>query len=348
MRDFWHRRRPRSGGISSAIERTTEPKIVLLVRLLNAIDEGRYSFEGLKDRLAESGGRRPSTRSLRRYLAVLAAAEFPWHFDRTSNTYRFADGYSLKKLQLSSGELFGLVALRSIAHSIGGTIGASIGEVTGKLAGSSGNGARAQIGGRASVAFRLSEIRLEEPGERAFGLLSAAERASRSVRFVYVDKDDNRSTRTVDPYGFVVSSGRIYCVAYDHARKDRRSFVVDSISDVETLGETFVKPPDFDVESWAASSISGVIHGSSPAHVRVRFAPRVAKAAVAARVVAERDIERRDDGSAEIVFHVADADELVRWVLGWGDQAEILDPPELRSRIADLARAISKKYLSAI
>ncbi len=311
---------------------------------MNAIDEGRCNFEQLKDRLAEGGGRRPSTRSLRRYLAVLAAAEFPWHFDRSTNTYRFASGYSLKRLQLTSGELFGLVALRSIAHSIGGAIGASIGEVTGKLAGSSGNGARAHASGHTSVAFRLSEIRLDESGERAFALLSASERASRGVRFVYVDKDGNRTARTVDPYGFVVSCGRIYCVAYDHARKDRRSFAVDSISEVAALAQTFVKPPDFDVEAWAASSISGVIHSGSPENVRVRFAPRVAKAALAARVVAERDIERRDDGSAEIVFHVDDADELVRWILGWGDQAEILEPPAIRSRIADLTQAISQKY----
>ena len=60
------------------MERTTEPKIVLLVRLLSAIDEGRHSFECLKDRIAE-GAKRPSTRSLRRYLAVLADAGFPWY-----------------------------------------------------------------------------------------------------------------------------------------------------------------------------------------------------------------------------------------------------------------------------
>lgn len=324
------------------MERTTEPKIVLLVRLLNAIDEGRHSFESLKQRVADAGGKRPSTRSLRRYLAIVAAAEFPWYFDRTTNTYRFADGYSLKRLRLSNGELFGLVALRSIAHSIGGTIGASIGEVTKKLAGSS--GPRAQVDGHTPVAFRLSEIRLDEPGERAFALLSAAERAGRSVRFEYVDNNGKRSVRTGDPYGFVVSSGRIYCVAFDHARKDRRSFGVDSISAVETLGETFVKPADFDIEAWAASSISGVLHAGPPAQVRVRFASRVAKAAVAAHVVAERDIVRGEDGSAEIVFHVDDVDELVRWVLGWGDQAEILEPASVRSKIALLAGSISTKY----
>src|SRR5579875_993721 len=114
------------------VERTTEPKIVLLVRLLSAIDEGRHSFESLKDRIAE-GSRRPSTRSLRRYLAVLADAGFPWFFDRATNAYRFADGYSLKRLDLTGGELFGLVALRSFGASIGGAIGSSINEITDKL-----------------------------------------------------------------------------------------------------------------------------------------------------------------------------------------------------------------------
>jgi predicted DNA-binding transcriptional regulator YafY len=324
------------------MERSTEPKVVLLVRLLNAIDEARFSFEQLKDRVAEGNGHRPSTRSLRRYLAILAAADFPWYFDRATGTYRFSAGYSLRRLQLSEGELFGLVALRSIAQSLGGTIGASIGEVTSKLSNSSHNGSSH----RSSVAFRLSEIKLDERGERAFALLSAAERASRSVRFSYTDKDGKHSVRTVDPYGFVVNSGRVYCIAYDHARKDRRSFAVDSVEDAVTLGQTFVKPMDFDVETWAASSVSGVIHSGAPAEVRVRFSPRVAKAAIAARVVAERDVERLADGSAEIVFHVDDVDEIVRWILGWGDQAEIVGPAQVRERVASLLASISRKYAS--
>lgn len=39
-----------------------ESKVILLVRLLNAIDQGNHSFESLKDRIAE-GERRPSTRA---------------------------------------------------------------------------------------------------------------------------------------------------------------------------------------------------------------------------------------------------------------------------------------------
>jgi predicted DNA-binding transcriptional regulator YafY len=325
------------------IERATEPKIVLLVRLLNAIDEGRHSFEQLKARIAENG-KLPSTRSLRRYLAVLSEAGFPWYFDRSTSTYRFAEGYSLKRLDLSNGELFGLVALRSFGVSIGGTIGASIDEITERLVGTAGRGAKARIDAPSPMAFRLPETKMDDRGERAFSLLSAAERSSRSVQFVYDDKEGVQTTRTVDPYGFIVSSGRIYCVAYDHARKDMRTFAIDNVGDVTVLAKTFTKPHDFNVEQYAATSISGVLHGGSATDVRVRFDARVAKAAVAARVVADRKIENHDDGTVAISYRVADADELVRWVLGWGAQAEILEPANVRTRAAQLVGQIAARY----
>ena len=320
-----------------------ESKAVLLVRLLNAIDQGRHSFEDLKDRIAE-GGRRPSTRSLRRYLAILGDAGFPLYFDRAANAYRFAEGYSLKRLDLTSGELFGLVALRSLSASIGGTIGASIEEVAEKLVGSAGSGARARVEAVSPVAFRLSEIRLDEQGERAFALLSSAERASRSVRFSYLDKEGRASSRVADPYGFIVNAGRVYCVAYDHTRKDKRTFAVDSISEPLVLAKTFQRPDDFNVEAYAAASISGVLHADHTTDVRVRFAPRVAKAAIAARIVAERRVKQAKDGSTEITYRVGDVDELVRWVLGWGAQAEIVGPRAARTRIAALAKEIAAKY----
>lgn len=321
-----------------------EAKVVLLVRLLNAIDQGRYSFEDLKDRIAE-GGRRPSTRSLRRYLAILTDAGFPLYFSRGVNAYKFADGYSLKRLDLSSGELFGLVALRSLGASIGGTIGASIDEVAEKLVDSAGRTVRARVEGASPVTFRLSEIQLDERGERAFALLSAAERSSRVARFAYRDKEGNSSTRTVDPYGFIINAGRVYCVAYDHTRRDMRTFAVDSVGDTKVLARTFVRPTGFSIEEYGSASISGVMHAGATADVRVRFAARVAKAAIAARIVADRQVEQHKDGSVEIVYHVADVDELIRWVLGWGPQAEILAPASARDRISQLSAEISAKYL---
>ena len=329
--------------MSAVLEASNEPKIVLLVRLLNAIDEGNHSFEGLKERIAE-GGHRPSTRSLRRYLAILSEAGFPWHFDRSTNAYRFAGGYSLKRLDLSNGELFGLVALRSLGASIGGTIGSSIDEVTERLVGTAGRSVKARVDRPSPVAFRLAEIALDENGERAFALLSAAERSSRSVQFAYRDKEGTATTRSADPYGFVVNGGRIYCIAFDHVRKDKRTFAIDSMNDLTVLTRTFTKPGDFNVEEYAAGSISAVLTSTESTEVAVRFDARVAKAAEAARIVADRRVIHGPDGSIEIHYKVADVNELIRWVLGWGSQAEILRPPTARDRIAQLAKDIAGKY----
>jgi predicted DNA-binding transcriptional regulator YafY len=325
------------------VDATSESKIVLLVRLLNAIDESRHSFEGLKQRVAENG-KPPSTRSLRRYLSILSEAGFPWYFDRAANLYRFSEGYSLKRMDLSNGELFGLVALRSLGASIGGSIGSSIDEATDKLVGTAGRGAKAEVATGSPVAFRLPAVELDERGNRAFALLSSAERWSRAVRFSYRDKNGNASIRTVEPYGFVVNGGRVYCVGFDRDRHDKRTFAVDSMSDVDVLGSTFVRPRDFRIEDFAARSISGVFAGGTTLDVRVSFAARIARAAVAARVLPERQIQSNDDGSVEIVYRVSDVDEFVRWVLGWGAQAEIIEPAAARNRAAAISREIAQKY----
>lgn len=332
--------------VMNALESANEPKIVLLVRLLNAIDEGNHAFEGLKERIAESG-KRPSTRSLRRYLAVLAEAGFPWYFERATNSYRFAEGYSLKRLDLNNGELFGLVALRSLGASLGGTIGSSIDDVTEKLIGTAGRKAKARMRNGSSVAFRLSGVHLDEDGERAFALLSEAERNGRSVAFVYCDKEANRTARTVDPYGFIINGGRVYCVAFDHARRDLRTFAADSIAECQVLARTFVKPPDFNLEAYASGSISGLRRSGERLDVVVRFAPRVAKAAEAARILDDQRVAARsEDGGVEIAYAVTDLDELVRWVLGWGTEAQILAPPVARARAATLLCAMSANYES--
>ena len=301
------------------------------MRLLNAIDQGRHSFEDLKDHIAE-GGRRPSTRRLRRYLAILADAGFPLYFDRAANVYRFADGYSLKRLDLSSGELFGLVALRSLGASIGGTIGASIDEVAEKLVGSAGS-RRARAESKPARRSRFGSPRsASTSGASAPSRCSRRPSAARAACASPIAiRRATRSTRTVDPYGFIINAGRVYCVAYDHTRRDKRTFAVDSVERTgRPRAERSFGPRDFNIEEYAAASISGVLHADANDRGARRFAPRVAKAAAAAR-----DRRRARGGaprrrSVEIVYRVADVDELVRWVLGWGAQAEILDPPEAR------------------
>ncbi|MFN2461111.1 MAG: helix-turn-helix transcriptional regulator [Candidatus Velthaea sp.] len=323
-------------------EERSEPKVVLLVRLLSAIDEGRYSFEELKERIAD--GRPPSTRSLRRYLAVLSEAGFPWYFDRASSTYRFADGYSLRRLNLTQRELLGLVTLKRLGSSLGGTLATYIEETTTKLLSSSDRRSAGAVDASSSLAIRLDAVALEPDVERTFEMLQKAQRDRRRIAFSYVDKNGARTARRVDPYGFIVSAGRIYLVAYDHARTDMRVFAVDNVAGAEMLPQTFDRPADFNLDAYGANSVSGVRHGETLTEVTVRFSSIVAKPAAAANVARDKRIVRRPDGGADITYRVSDPLEIVRWSMGWGAEAEVIAPDSARASARELAQRLALRY----
>lgn len=322
-------------------EDRSEPKVVLLVRLLSAIDEGRHTFEELKERIADD--KPPSTRSLRRYLAVLSEAGFPWYFDRTTSTYKFAEGYSLRRLNLSQRELLGLVTLKRLGSSLGGTLSAYIDETTAKLLQSSDQRAASAMQS-SSLSIRLESVALEPAVERTFETLQSAERDRRVVRFDYTDKNGTRTQRRADPYGFIVSNGRIYLVAYDHARSDMRVFAIDNVDALAVQPQTFERPADFNLEAYGAHSVSGVWQSEDLTDVTVRFSPVVAKAAVAASVARDRRIERRDDGSVDITYRVADPLEIVRWSLSWGTEGEVTAPPSAREHARTIAAELARRY----
>jgi predicted DNA-binding transcriptional regulator YafY len=323
-------------------EERAEPKVVLLVRLLSAIDEGRFTFEELKDQIADE--KPPSTRTLRRYLSVLADAGFPWFFDRASGTYRFADGYSLRRLNLSHRELQGLVTLKRLGSSLGPTFATAIEETTQKLLRSSDRRTEVSIE-TTSFAIRLDPVAMDAAVERVFDQLQTAERDRRRVQFGYTDKKGVRTQRRVDPYGFIVSNGRVYLVGYDHGRTDMRVFAVDNVADLAVTPQTFEKPADFNLEAYGANSLSGVVHADAITDVTVRFSPVIAKAAAAASTIArDRRVVPRDGGGVDITYRVADPLEIVRWSLGWGAEAEVVAPDEARRAAAEIAAQVAARY----
>ncbi len=53
-------------------------------------------------------------------------------------------------------------------------------------------------------------------------------------------------------------------------------------------------------------------------------------------------ITNLDDGGLDLHFCVDGIDELFRWVMGFGDQVEVLAPPELRDRILKVAENLAR------
>ena len=50
------------------------------------------------------------------------------------------------------------------------------------------------------------------------------------------------------------------------------------------------------------------------------------------------------DGRLELQLQLGSLEEIERWILSWGDQAEVLEPAKLRQRLAELGRKFVAEY----
>lgn len=176
-------------------------------------------------------------------------------------------------------------------------------------------------------------------------LLDAVTR-SQSVRIKYWTVErDAESLREVDPYGIVFHEGAFYLVAWCHWRREVRTFLVDRVRAVTPAGRFFTIPDGFSVREHFRDAW-GLIKTRALERVRIRFAPRAARVVAEGRWHTSQRVEREADGSAVLEVRVAGWEELRRWVLSFGGDAEVLEPGTLRESLAGEAERLGRLYVA--
>ncbi len=161
---------------------------------------------------------------------------------------------------------------------------------------------------------------------------------------VYDSSREMRRTR-VRPYLIEPSAltHALYLIGYDEERKARRTFKVERI-----LGASQT-PATFEPEPGAAPATElkrawDVIVDQPLETVVLRFSPAVARRVAETRWHPTQQLEEQSDGS--VVWHgrVAGFHEIRIWILGWGAEAEVLEPEGLRSQVAEELRRAAARY----
>jgi proteasome accessory factor B len=169
----------------------------------------------------------------------------------------------------------------------------------------------------------------------AFGPLTAAVRARQAVTFEYrVPEDDASSTRRLQPWGVVCWRGRWYVVGHDLDRGAPRCFRLSRFAGpVRRIGRPGAyQPPDVDLISYVARW-SGPVERPCRATVLVRPGRGAGIRRWAEEVTA-------DDGGDRVVLRYADPEGLASWLVGYGADVLVLDPPEVREQVAARLREI--------
>jgi CRISPR-associated endonuclease/helicase Cas3 len=123
-----------------------------------------------------------------------------------------------------------------------------------------------------------------------------------------------------------------------------RTFKLERIQRAELTDKPYTIPADFEPRALLADAWGIWYTEAEPVEVALRFHPRVAGRVRETRWHRSERVEDQPDGSLIWQAQVAEPQEMLPWIRGWGADCEVLEPEALRKALADEARQSAALY----
>ncbi len=176
-------------------------------------------------------------------------------------------------------------------------------------------------------------------------VLAAAVWDSRRLEIDYRRPGEEVVVRVIDPLGIVLKSGVWYLVA--RVAANIRTYRVSRVVAVRTLEERFERPADFDLAAHWTESIGSYEREFQREFVTVATTPESldrVREILPEMVVRRWELLPADDGSIRLRLSFDWLDEVVGALFQLGPLVEVVDPPELRVRMIEMAQALLGRY----
>lgn len=271
--------------------------------------------------------------------------DLPIEYDVLIQAYRYTQPVTaFPTVNVTEGELLALlVAQRALEQYRGTPFHRQLEVAFGKLAG----GLRDRISFSPADELRavsFKNIGLGKTDLTVFNTLSGAVLKQLEVTFAYRKPGDaKKSTRRVRPYHLANRENLWYLVGFDLERAALRTYALPRIADAVVTQTAFTRPADFSPEKFFANAL-GVLGGSGDYHVVVRFAPAVADRVREREWHESQEMKELPGGALELRLRLGALTEIEQWILGWGANAEVIEPAELRANLKATAKALAGMY----
>jgi predicted DNA-binding transcriptional regulator YafY len=175
-------------------------------------------------------------------------------------------------------------------------------------------------------------VDLEEHQNKFELFKNAINNENRIVINYYSMSSDQTTERKLDPYNLFFNNGAPYLYAFCHLRNEKRIFRIDRIKDIKITDEHFILPDNFSLAE-ELDNAWGVEQGKEEMEVEVKFTGRAARFVPEYHWSDKQEIEKL--GQNEIIFKVktGSREEIKKWILGYGAEAEVLRPVDLREEM---------------
>jgi predicted DNA-binding transcriptional regulator YafY len=314
-------------------------RLLSILLLLQA--RGRMTARQLADELEVS------PRTIYRDVESLHAAGIPLYGDAGhAGGYRLLDGFRTRLTGLTADEAdtFVLAGMPGPAAELG--LGEAVAALQLKLQAALPAELRSRAA-RAAQRFHLDAPSWYQDGDRSDHLAATADAVwrQRRVRVRYRGWA-GEATRVLEPLGMVLKGGRWYVVAGPRPATYR----VNQILDLEPLDETFARPDGFDLAAFWRAHVVDFRQRLWQGEAVIRLSPsgreRLAQTmgAVVADAVDASASAPDADGWVTATIPVESPNHTLGELLRVGAGVEVLEPADLRARVAETARSLVRMY----
>ncbi|MBS1868675.1 MAG: WYL domain-containing protein [Actinobacteria bacterium] len=163
----------------------------------------------------------------------------------------------------------------------------------------------------------------------------------------YTMQRDELGARKVDPYQLLFQGGQFYLVGRSHEREAIRVFrlsrIRGKVAYASKAEHDFQRPDDFDPRAYA-NRIQWQF-GDPVGSAEVRIGERIGWQ-IERHFGRYGEMRAADDGSGDRVFttEYADPRQLVAWVLGLGEHARLVGPPELVEELEKRLALLTERH----
>jgi proteasome accessory factor B len=310
-----------------------------MLRIHQSIQAGKYPNASTLAREIEV-----STKSIQRDIEFMRdRLALPIEYDSRRYGYFYTEEVSsFPTIQITEGELFALlVAEKALQQYRGTTFEKPLLSAFKKMAGGLPEAFSLNLAEwEQTISFRTSAepiVNLE-----TFDLLAKATAQRRQLKVAYRKPGQAEpELRIIDPYHLANINGEWFLFAFDHLRRDIRTFVPARMQSVCATGKSFARPHRFSLQRRLRDSF-GVHSGEGEHDIRLRFSDVVADYIREKKWHPSQKLIELPDGALELQLRLSSLVEIQRWVLGWGGSAIVLAPAELARAVRSAAENILK------
>ncbi len=310
-------------------------RISRVVRLLTTLQSGRaYNVDALAELLGTS------RRTVFRDLNELEAIGVPYHYDRKTGGYSIDPDFFMPPLDLKLEEALSLFVL---IHEVSKHIQLPYRNSALSAALKIESNLPPQIREYCNTALRYTSVRTTPQSPTAqldtkFAQLQLAIAKKRKVHMEYHSLFERNILRLdLCPYHLLYNQRAWYVLGFSSVHNCVRTFKLKRIREMRTLDKCFVAEKNFDLGEYLGRAWSMIPEGRIY-NVKLLFSPKVAENVTEVLWHSTQKNRLNDDGSATVEFRVDGLGEITWWILGYGDQVQVLAPRALQNRIIAAAR----------